>query len=154
MPMTIKQLRNQLSAIEPNNSIYAGIGSSEIPSLEQLLQDKEVWIASRAVFALSRVSDAKAVSILSRAVADPRQEVRIAVAASVNNLEPNDASAFLIKLLADTALGVRKFAVQAVSRTHDAAVHAKLLDIQNRDPAPQIREIAKSKRRELKLTEP
>ena len=154
MPMTLEQLRNQLSAIESDVGIYAGIGPSEIPLLEQLLQDKEAWMASRAVFALSRVPDIRAVTILSRAVADPRQEVRVAVATSVNNLKPADANNILLKLLTDTELGVRKFAVQAVSETHDAAVHAKLRDIQTRDSAPSIRDIAKDKVQELKLTGP
>jgi len=36
MAMTLEELRNQLSAIEPDEGIYAGIGSSEIPLLEQL----------------------------------------------------------------------------------------------------------------------
>ena len=90
MAMTLEELRNQLSAIEPDEGIYAGIGSSGIPLLEQLLQDREAWMASRAVFALSRVPDIRAVTILSRAVPDPRQEVRVSVAASVSNLRPSD----------------------------------------------------------------
>lgn len=154
MPMTLEQIKNQLSAIEPDDGMYSGIGPSEIPFLEKLLQDKEVWMASRAVFALSRVSDAKAVRILSRAVADPRQEVRVAVAASVSNLKPRDANNILLKLLIDPELGVRKTAIQAISGTHDAAVHAKLRDIQTRDPAPAIRDIAKDRLRELKLIKP
>jgi len=149
--MTLDQIKNQLSAIEPDDSTYSGIGTSEIPFLDQLLQDKEVWMASRAVFALSRVSDVNAVTILSRATADPRQEVRVAVAASVSNLKPQDANNILLKLLTDTELGVRKFAVQAVSGAHNAAVHAKLRDIETRDPAPPIRDVAKDKLRELKL---
>jgi HEAT repeat protein len=154
MPMTLEQIKNRLSAIEPDDSIYAGIGPSEIPLLEQLLQDKEVWMACRAVFALSRVSDAKAVTILSQAVADPRQEIRVAVAASVSNLNPKDGNNILLKLLTDTELGVRKFAVEAVSGTHDAAVHAKLSDIETRDPAPSIRDLARNKVRELGLVRP
>jgi HEAT repeat protein len=154
MPMTLEQLRNQLSAIEPDDGIYAGIGPSEIPLLEQLLQDTEAWMASRAVFALSRVPDSGAVTILSRTVADPRQEVRVSVAASVSNLRPSDANDILLKLLDDTDLGVRKFAVQAVSETHDATVQAKLRDLEIRDPAPSIRDVAKERLRELKLIGP
>jgi HEAT repeat protein len=152
--MTLEQLRNQLSDIEPDARTYAGIGSAEIPLLEQLLQDKEPWMAARAVFALSRISDAKAITILSGAVADPRPEVRVAVAASVRNLKPQDGSNILLKLLTDKDLAVRKFAVQAVSETHDGAIHAKLRDIQTQDPVPQIRDIARSKLRELKLIGP
>lgn len=151
MTMTLEQIRNQLSDIEPNDSTYSGIGSSEIPLLEQLLQDKEVWMASRAVFALSKIPDNRAVEILSHAAVDPRKEVRVAVAASVSNLKPQDANNILLKLLTDKELGVRKFAVKSVSEAHDEAVHAKLQEIQARDPSMPIRDVAKSKLRELKL---
>jgi HEAT repeat protein len=154
MPMTLEQLRNRLSAIEPDEGIYEGIGVSEIPILERLLQDKEPWMASRAVFALSRISHPKAVALLARTAADPRQEVRVALAASVNKLRPSDASSILQRLLADPDLGVRKFAVQAVSPAHNAAVHSKLRDLVAHDPAPSIREFAKAKLRELNRTEP
>ncbi|GAA6616453.1 HEAT repeat domain-containing protein [Scytonema sp. NUACC26] len=154
MAMTLEQLKDQLSAIEPDNSIYNGIGSSEIPLLEQLLQDQEVWMASRAVFALSKVPDMRAVTVLSQAVADPRQEVRVSVAASVSNLRPSDANSILVQLLDDTDLGVRKFAVKAVSETHDASVQAKLRDLGLQDPTPLIRAIAQDRLRELRLIEP
>ena len=154
MPMTLEQLRYQLSAIEPNDSTYTGIGPSEIPLLDQLLQDEEAWRASQAVFALSRVPDAKAVTILSQAAADPREEVRVAVAASTSNLNPNDANSILLKLLNDTELGVRKFAIKAVSSAHNAAVHTKVQELETQDPIPAIRDIAKSKVQELKLTGP
>jgi Flp pilus assembly CpaF family ATPase len=108
-------------------------------------------MASRAVFALSKVPDIRAMMILSQTVADPRQEVRVSVAASIRNLKPSDANNILLQLLADTDLGVRKFAVKAVSETHDASVHAKLRDLGNQDPSPSIRAIAQDKLRELRL---
>jgi hypothetical protein len=149
MAKTLEELRSQLSAIEPNEGTYAGIGPSEISLLGLLLQDKERWMASRAVFALSRIPDANATAMLSLAAADPRPEVRVAVAASVSNLKPGDANGILLRLLGDTELGVRKFAILSVSGNHDAAVHTMLRDIQARDPADAIRSIAKDKVREL-----
>jgi HEAT repeat protein len=152
MTMTLEQIRNQLSAIEADDSMYSGIGPSEIPLLEQLLQDEEAWMASRAAFALSRIPDNRAVEALSHAAADTRKDVRVAVAASVSNLKPQDANSILLKLLNDEELGVRKFAVKSVSEAHDEAVHGKLQEIQARDPSPPIRDIAKSRVRELNLT--
>jgi HEAT repeat protein len=154
MPMTLDQLRNQLSAIEADESTYAGIGASEVPLLEQLLQDDEDWMAARAVFALSRVPHARAVTLLSQAGADPRQAVRVAVAASVTKLASQDANTILLPLLNDAALGVRKLAIRAVSSVHDAAVHAQLRNLETRDPAPVIRELAKDRVRELRLNNP
>jgi HEAT repeat protein len=145
MPTTLEQIKAQLSAIEPNDGTYLGIGPLEIPFLEQLLQDEEVWMASRAVFALSRIPDARAITVLSQAAVDPRQGVRVALAASVSNLKPEDANDLLLQLLTDTEMGVRKFAVLSVSEAHNAAVSDKLKEIEFRDPAPAIREIAKDR---------
>jgi len=147
--MTLEHLRSKLSAIEPDDSIYEGIGPSEIPLLEQLLKDKEAWMASRAIFALSRVPDIRAVEILSRTVDDPRQEVRVALAASVSNLKPKDYKNILLKLLNDTELGVRKFAIKTVSGVHDEMIHEKLRDIETQDPLPSMRKLAKDKLREF-----
>jgi HEAT repeat protein len=149
MPMNLKQLRNQLSATEPTEGTYFGIGPAEIPLLEQLLQDQEGWMAARAIYALSRISDTRAVNILSQAVAHPRQEVRVALAACASHLRPEDANGILTKLLTDTDMGVRKFAIKAVSEAHSTAVHAKLRDLETQDQAPWVRELAKSKLREL-----
>ncbi len=154
MTMTLEQIKNQLSAIEPDDSTYSGIGPSEIPLLEELLQDKEVWLASRAVFALSRIPDNRAMSMLSKAAADPRKEVRVAVAASASNLKPQDSNNILFKLLTDTEAGVRKFAVQSVSKANDTTVHVKLRDIKAQDPVTTIRDVAKDRLRELNLIGP
>src|SRR5436309_9542288 len=116
MAMTLEEIKDKLSAIEPTDSTFAGIGPSEIPVLKRLLADKEAWLASRAVFALSRLSDPRALAILSDAAADPRHEVRVAVAAGARNLKPKDASNILLQLLGDSELGVRKFAVQSVTK--------------------------------------
>jgi HEAT repeat protein len=149
MPLTLDQLKDQLSVIEPDESMYMGIGVPEIPFLEQLLDDAEGWMASRAVFALSRIPDAKAVALLSEAIADPRPEVRVAIAASVRNLKPEDANNILLRLFADSELGVRKFAVKSVSNAHNTTVREKLRNIQTQDSVPQIRELAQSKLEEL-----
>ena len=75
------------------------------------------------------------------------------MAASVGNLELPDASNILLRLLTDTELGVRKFAVEAVSGAHDAAVHSKLREIERQDPARPIRNVAKDRLRQLKLVQ-
>lgn len=154
MAMSMQALRDQLGMVEPEEGMYGGIGPAEIGLLEQLLADKEPWLASRAVFALSRIPDARAVAILARAAGDPRQEVRVAVAAAVSQVEPANANPILLKLLADTELGVRKFALQSVAKAHDPAVHAKVKDLIASDPAPWIRDTARSRLQELNIRAP
>ena len=115
MPMTLDQLRRQLSAIEPNETTYAGLSSSEIPLLQQLLKDPEPWMPARAIFALSRIANDSAVGMIRKAIADPRPEVRVAIAASAANLAAKDSNVILSKILEDQDVGVRKFAVQSIS---------------------------------------
>jgi HEAT repeat protein len=152
MAMTLEELRRQLSAIEPNEGTYSGIGADELPLLDQLSRDPEPWMASRAVFAASRLADARAKAILARAAGDPRSELRVAAAAATKNLAPAEANSLLLQALGDSDLGVRKFAVQAVAPTHSEPVQAKLRELESADPAPAIRDAAKSRIAEIRRT--
>jgi HEAT repeat protein len=149
--MTLEQLRSQLSAAEPDDSTYYGIGPAEIPLLEQLLQDREAWLAARAVFAASRIPDPRAIALLQRAARDPREEVRIAVAAAVKRVTTTDANPLLLSLLDDQDLGVRKFAIKSVSTAHAPAVLQKVREMQERDPAPAIRDHAATRLKQLNV---
>jgi HEAT repeat protein len=149
MAMTLEELRRQLSAIEPDEATYSGIGAAEIPLLEQLARDPEPWMASRAVFAASRVADARAKAILARAAGDSRPELRVAAAAATKNPPPAEANSLLLQALNDSDLGVRKFAVQSVAATHSEPVHARLRELESGDPAPAIRNAAKSRLAEI-----
>src|SRR5688572_24228393 len=112
--MTVEELRAKLSMIEPTENMYAGISEADIPALEQLLHDREDWVAARAVFALSRVGTPNAVNVLASAARDQRSEVRVAVAASVGQRPITLPDAAAVTLLQDQDPGVRKFAVLAV----------------------------------------
>lgn len=154
MAMTLQELKARLGAIEANEGMYDGIGAAEIPLLEQLLHDQEAWLAARAVFALARIHDAKALAVLGKAAGDPREPVRVAVAAALGIVQPADANHLLRRLLSDPALGVRKFAIQSVSTAHDGAVHALLRRLETSDPVPAIRALANRKVGELNVGGP
>lgn len=149
MPITLDEVRRQLSAIEPDESIYTGLGSSEIPLLQQLLSDPEPWMSARAIFALSRIVDNNAVEVIRNAISDPRPEVRVAIAASAVNLAVTDSNVILAKVLEDQDIGVRKFAVASISTENDPSIHTRLQTIESQDPSSLIREHARLKRREL-----
>lgn len=151
MAKTLEQVRRQLSAVEPNDSTYHEIGPSEVPLLDQLLQASEPWLAARAVVAASRIADSQALKLLERAARDPREEVRVALAASLARLPARDADSLLLLLLADANLGVRKFAIKSVSPAHAPSVLDKLRDLQAGDPVAAIREGATSRLRQLNL---
>jgi HEAT repeat protein len=151
MAMTFDELKKKLSVAEPDDSTYYGIGATELPLLEQLLQDPEPWLAARAVVAASRIPDRRALSLLQRARTDPRDQVRVALAASLKSIAASDTNAMLLSLLDDKDLGVRKFAIKSVSAGHDPAVHRKVRELQERDPVPAIREGAASRLKQLNI---
>jgi HEAT repeat protein len=151
MAMTLEELRKQLSVVEPDDSTYYGIGPAELPLLEQLVLEPEAWLAARAVVAATRINDRRALALLQRAARDPREEVRVTLAASLKNIAASDTNAMLLSLLDDRDLGVRKFAIKSVSAGHDAAVHRKVRELQDRDPVPAIREGAASRLRQLNI---
>jgi HEAT repeat protein len=108
-------------------------------------------LAARAVFAASRLADPRALALLRRATTDSRQQVRIAVAASLTRIIPANATDLLLPLLDDADLGVRKFAITSVTAAHDPAVLRKLRDLQARDPVPALRDHAASRLRDLNI---
>lgn len=152
--MDLQQLRDRLSAIEPDHGTYAGIGPDEIPLLQRLLKDREAWMAARAVFALAEMHDPRAAKVLLTAAVDSRPEVRIAVAACAIRLEVADANRVLASLLADREIGVRKFAIRSVTTEHDPAVQAQVRHIQSTDPVPAIRRAAERKLTEMAAPPP
>jgi HEAT repeat protein len=148
--MTVEELRAQLSMIEPTEGMYAGISDADVPALEQLLSDREEWMASRAVFALSRVGSADAVSAVARAATDQRSPVRVAVAAAVSQrpiVLPDDTT---VKLLRDEDVGVRKFATYAVKPKSGNAPRELLNKLASNDPSSVVRENAREVLRSIR----
>lgn len=145
MAMTLEQLKQQFRDIEPTESTYQGIGAAEIPMLGQLLQDPDHSLASRAVFALSRIHDGASLQLLQRAAADVRPQVRVAVAASSAQIPVADRTRVLLPLLNDAEVGVRKFAVHAADGATDATVVDRLKQIGSADPVPALRTLATEK---------
>jgi HEAT repeat protein len=142
VPLTIAELRRQLSAIEPTESTYAGISPDEVPALEALLDDEEVWMAARAVHALARMDASQARRALRRASASLRPEVRVAVAAVAQSLPPRLSDHLLERLLDDPDPGVRKFAIRSVSDQSSESVRSRLRRKSTEEKDPVLRRLA------------
>jgi HEAT repeat protein len=148
--MNESDLRAQLSAIEPTEETYANIGAQDVTVLRHLLDtEEEPWLAARAVFALSRIGDDRAVSAIRRAAEDNRPEVRVAVAAIAPTLEPDISNALLPPLLGDEDLGVRKFAISAVSDRNNRALRERIATMATDEEHEALRAAASDKLVEL-----
>jgi HEAT repeat protein len=140
--MTAAELRARLSMIEPTESMYEGITQADVPLLEELISDREEWLAARAVFALSRVGTPDSLAAVTRAAADPRPPVRVAVAASVSQRPITLPDDVLVQLLRDRDAGVRKFAPLAVKPENGREPRAVLDRVAADDAVPVVRENA------------
>jgi len=145
MPMTMLQLRDQLSAIESDESTYTGINAEDVPLLQDLLNDGEGWLAARAVHALSRIDADDARDALLVAAQHARPEVRVAVASSAGALRPDVSDEVLTRLLGDSEIGVRKFAIKSATELNSNAVILRVADIAATDSDLTLRQIAEEK---------
>lgn len=149
MPMSLARVREQLSAIEPADSDYEGIGASEVELLRQLLDDREPWLAARAVHALSRIDSEAAQLALLAATWSPRPEVRVAVAASAGALPPDVSDEVLSRFLNDSDVGVRKFAIRSASERNSDQIRQRIEEIAIAEGLTALRQLAEEKARFL-----
>jgi HEAT repeat protein len=150
MPMTMSELKSRLSEIEPTESMYNGIGPSEVPLLKELLKEEEPWLAARAVYVLSRINAREAHAAVAEAARDPRPELRVAAAVNAPVLPPDLSDRILDPLLADDNVGVRKFAIKAVSSKNNPKLTSKLESLVTSDPDVTLRGVARERLRNLK----
>lgn len=145
MPMTLSELRSRLSDIEPTERTYDGIGPAEVPLLRQLLDDEEGWLAARSVYALSRIDTGEAHATVVEAARSPRPEVRVAAAVNAPGLPPDLSDRVLDVLLDDGNVGVRKFAIKAVSDRNGPKLRGKLESIVTSDADDVLRRLAQER---------
>lgn len=149
MPKSMSELRQQLSAIEPDERTYEGIGPAEVDLLRQLLDDDEAWLAARAVHALSRIDADSARDAIVSAAGSPRTEVRVAAAASAGALPASISDDVLSRLLSDSQIGVRKFAIKSISDRNNETIKRSVRDIATTDADTRLRQIAEDKARSI-----
>lgn len=142
MSKSLPQLRQQLSAIEPDEHTYEGIGPSEVDLLVHLLDDEEEWLAARAVHALSRIDTDTARQALMSAAESQQMEVRVAAAASATTLPAPVSDEILSRLLDDPEPAVRKFAVKSTSDRNSEAVRQRVGEIADADADARLRRLA------------
>ena len=143
MAMTKDELRRQLTAIEPTEETYAGLGVEDVDHLVELIRDDEDWIAARAVHALARISSDRANELIVGVTADPRREVWAAAAVAARLMPPAASDHVVQRLIDDGDAAVRKFAVQSVTSRSGSGVLARLDEVARNDADPRVRDLAR-----------
>jgi HEAT repeat protein len=148
--MSISDLRRQLSVIEPDESMYRGIGADEVPMLRELLADEEAWLAARAAHALSRIDDEDARDAVRSASESSRAEVREAIAAAAARMPPEVSDIVLSSLLSDADPAVRKLAIKSTSERNSHVIRERIVEIATTDSNKALREIAEQHRQSIR----
>ena len=141
------QLRQQLSAIEPTERVYEGLGADDVPALKEILAGGEDWLAARAVHALSRIESEEARQAVVAATASDKVDVRVAAAASAPDLPTEASDAVLSRLLDDAEPAVRKYAVQSSSRRNGDEIRRQITRLAGADTDARVRRTAEEQTR-------
>lgn len=151
MSMTYEALKAKLSDIEADDSTYEGITAEDIENLAVMSETEEPWLAARAIFAASRIQSEAKMPMLRKALASPMPEVRVALAASSRILPPSLSDEFLAPLLDDSDVGVRKFAIKAVTGENSSRVQNKVKRLAQRETVLPLRMLSREKMEELNI---
>lgn len=141
---TLHQVRTLLGDIEPTEQTFSPLDANDIAHLMTLLGDDEDWLAARAVHALSRIDDPRALAGIRRAAADPRGAVRVAVASALPRMPVAFAERMADDLLDDKDASVRKFTLRAVPAAALPRLQAKIERMAQADASETVRALARS----------
>jgi HEAT repeat protein len=150
MPMTLDEMRRKLGDIEPTEAMFDGITASDLPILNELLDDPEPWLAARAVLAIARIPTSSASIRMNQLMVDDRPEVRTALAMAISYMDPATAKQTIKALLGDVNIGVRKMAIMNVNKSHGAEITRQLEHMMTREEVPMLRTNIEEKVQELR----
>jgi HEAT repeat protein len=142
MPVTMEQVRAFLDPEEPDYQQAAQLGTEALPHLEELVEETDALLASKAAYMASLIEDPHSADILRRAAASDRAEVRAAAAGGASNLSPSAASNVLQPLLTDRDVSVRKVALKSVPEEAPSGLRATVQSLSEADSNPAIRELS------------
>lgn len=142
MPMTIEDVINQLDREEPNYRQAARLGAEAVPYLITLIQGQNLGLAAKAASLAGIINAEQSVTALEIAAQHPEPVVRVAAAATAQNLT-NIPTSLSIKLLSDPDAGVRKWTLKSIEVRQPIGIKEKVEAISRNDPNSGIRDRAR-----------
>jgi HEAT repeat protein len=144
MAVTFKQVVEVLDPDEPEYASAATLGPDALPHLRTLIEGDDRAMASKAVVLAGRIPGERSAELLSLAAGSREPAVRVAAAFAARNLPETVREDLLLRLLEDSDLGVRKFALKAVPPTVSPAVRTKVSALSESEEHPALRELSRT----------
>lgn len=145
MSLTRERLRALLDVDEPNYPSIAGqLDAASTPHLEELIQDADPMLASKAVYAASLSPDPAAQRLVDKASQSPERLLRLASASALPNLPEQMRTPLIERLLDQDDAGIQKLAIRSIGRPTEE-MRRKLTRIQQNSRLEVIRELSQRK---------
>jgi HEAT repeat protein len=139
------QIALESDCAEELNEVIRAHQEADFERLRQLLTSKpqvDPRLRNRAMYALGRWGDARAVGDILQVMPDLDERGRIAAMDSLGRLGSNQALQAIMMHSDDPSPHVRKFAIHALGRFQLPEARAKLIEIRDKDPDEHLRNLA------------
>jgi hypothetical protein len=144
MAVTKKQVLVQLDREEPNYEQARQFGQEALPHLMQIIEEGDAGLAAKATYLAGFINSEQSASVIHKAAQSEDAAVRVAAAASMQNLTAVSAE-LASRLLDDTDSGVRKWTLRSLAtqqRQIPIALRAKLQGVAERETDPILKQLA------------
>jgi hypothetical protein len=142
MPVTMEQVINQLDREEPNYTQAAQLGAEAIPHLVTLIQGEDLGLATKATSLAGIINAEQSATALELAAQHPAPVVRVAAAATVQNLT-NIPTSLSVQLLSDSDAGVRNWTLKSIGVRQPVGIRERVEELIRNDPDIGIRDRAR-----------
>lgn len=146
MPFSKEEIIKMINLDEPDyQAIVSKLTPEDIPVLIELTKHENPAIATKAISVLGQMKSDKALQGLNDAVNHPDPVRRIAAAHSLRNLATLQGSTKMLeKLLDDSDMGVRKFALKTVEVAKVSALREKVKAMNLKEVNPEIKALGEN----------
>jgi hypothetical protein len=138
----MEQVINQLDREEPNYKQAAQLGAEAIPHLITLIEGDNLGLAAKAASLAGIINTEQSAIVLEIAAQHPDPVVRVAAAASAQNLT-NIPTSLSVKLLSDLDAGVRNWTLKSIGVSKPEGIKTQVEEIIKNDPDGGIRDRAR-----------
>lgn len=143
MPADVEAIRTRIDLDELNYPALAReLGPDALPALQEIARDPNVTLAAKAIYLVSLIGGSDAAEVIEQAAEHPAPVLRVAVAAALRNLGPEEAEQGLDPLLGDDDPGVRKVALRTAAGIDSPALRKRVQQIAQDDTDPGVRAAA------------
>jgi hypothetical protein len=143
MPVDRELVVNALRPDEPRYAAMAQLlGDDAAPVLAELAEGEDAAFASKAAALASYLSPDSARLVLQRAVRHQDPVVRVAAAAALER-QPELVDEMMGRVLTDSDLGVRKWALRSVQVLKPRGWRAQVEALASAEELPVLRELAR-----------